>query len=77
MNKGFSIVATNGTAQYLLEHGLKNVFKLNEISEAKALFHNEELAAAIIIPTKGRNLERAGAKMRELCTRYQVSALQV
>lgn len=66
IEKGFSIVATEGTAKYLLQKGIKT--KRYE----EAIFLKEEIAGAIIIPTKGRNLIRLGAKLRELCTRYQV-----
>ncbi|WP_404441844.1 carbamoyl-phosphate synthase (glutamine-hydrolyzing) large subunit [Sutcliffiella horikoshii] len=66
VKKGISFVATEGTAEFLKENNMA----VNSIShyELTNTLKTEKLAAAIIIPTIGRDQSRNGAKYRAICT---------
>ncbi|TYS57863.1 carbamoyl-phosphate synthase (glutamine-hydrolyzing) large subunit [Sutcliffiella horikoshii] len=66
VNKGFSIMATIGTADFLKENNVKvsSIFH-KDIDKVLKL---EKFAGAIIIPTIGREKARNGAVYRALCT---------
>jgi carbamoyl-phosphate synthase large subunit len=66
MNKGFSIIATKGTAYFLRENKIKVSTILPK--EIDITFKTEKFTAAIIIPTIGRDQLRNGAMYRALCT---------
>ncbi|MGD6779479.1 carbamoyl-phosphate synthase (glutamine-hydrolyzing) large subunit [Sutcliffiella horikoshii] len=66
VNKGFSIMATIGTADFLKENNVKvrSIFQ----KDIDKVLKMEKFAAAIIIPTIGREKARNGAVYRALCT---------
>lgn len=66
VKKGFSFVATKGTTEFLKENNMavKSISQ-NELSNT---LKTENYAAAIIIPTIGRDSSRNGAMYRALCT---------
>ncbi|MGD6775072.1 carbamoyl-phosphate synthase (glutamine-hydrolyzing) large subunit [Sutcliffiella horikoshii] len=66
VNKGFSIMATKGTADFLKENNVKvsSIFQ----KDIDKVLKMEKFAAAIIIPTIGREKARNGAMYRALCT---------
>ncbi|KPB06461.1 carbamoyl-phosphate synthase (glutamine-hydrolyzing) large subunit [Bacillus sp. CHD6a] len=66
VNKGFSIIATKGTADFLKENNIKVRTILQK--EIDITLKTEKFTAAIIIPTIGRDQLRNGAKYRALCT---------
>lgn len=66
VNKGFSIVATEGTARFLKENNM--VVETICQKEIDITLKTEKFAAAIIIPTIGREKLRNGAMYRALCT---------
>ncbi|WP_010199456.1 carbamoyl-phosphate synthase (glutamine-hydrolyzing) large subunit [Bacillus sp. m3-13] len=66
VKKGFSFVATEGTAEYLKENNI-SVISTSQ-TELHSILKTEKFAAAIIIPTIGRNPSRNGAMYRALCT---------
>ncbi|MFD1849940.1 carbamoyl-phosphate synthase (glutamine-hydrolyzing) large subunit [Oceanobacillus bengalensis] len=69
---GAEIVATEGTAVYLEEQGIKVVKVAND--KAKLLNHWKSLAPDIVlnIPNQGREKEKIGFYIRELSVRYQI-----
>ncbi|MGD6994707.1 carbamoyl-phosphate synthase (glutamine-hydrolyzing) large subunit [Sutcliffiella horikoshii] len=66
VNKGFSIMATKGTADFLKENNVKvsTIFH----KDIDKVLKMEKFAGAIIIPTIGREKARNGAVYRALCT---------
>ena len=66
VNKGFSIIATEGTAEFLKENNI-SVETISK-KDLDITLKTEKFAAAIIIPTIGREKLRNGAIYRALCT---------
>ncbi|WP_226681516.1 carbamoyl-phosphate synthase (glutamine-hydrolyzing) large subunit [Sutcliffiella horikoshii] len=66
VKKGFSFVATEGTAEYLKGNNMD----VNSISQNVLVntLKTHKFSAAIIIPTIGRDPSRNGAMYRALCT---------
>ncbi|MCG1020932.1 carbamoyl-phosphate synthase (glutamine-hydrolyzing) large subunit [Sutcliffiella horikoshii] len=68
--KCIKLYATEGTAAYLRKHGIAVTTVLKE--EIDSTLKKQSLAAAIIIPTKGRDQSREGAFYRALCTKHGI-----
>lgn len=66
VKKGFSFVATEGTAEYLKESNM--AVKSISQNHLPNTLKTDKFAAAIIIPTIGRDSSRDGATYRALCT---------
>ncbi|KMJ59526.1 carbamoyl phosphate synthase large subunit [Bacillus sp. LL01] len=68
--KRIKIFASKGTAKFLRNNGIA-VTTVSE-KEINSTLKTENLAAAIIIPTKGRDKTRDGAMYRALCTKHGI-----
>ncbi|MCM3615994.1 carbamoyl-phosphate synthase (glutamine-hydrolyzing) large subunit [Sutcliffiella horikoshii] len=68
--KCFNIYATKGTSEFLRNNGISVKTVLQE--EIHSTLKTKSLAAAIIIPTKGRDQSREGANYRAMCTRHGI-----
>lgn len=74
--QGYSIFATSGTANYLKEHGVENVESVPKIWEGTDsipdLIHSGQLSFIINTPTKGKESNRDGFKIRRLAAESKV-----
>ena len=74
--QGYSIYATSGTAVYLKEHGVENVESVPKIWEGTDsipdLIHSGQLSFIINTPTKGKESNRDGFKIRRLAAESKV-----
>ncbi|GER68944.1 carbamoyl-phosphate synthase [Weizmannia acidilactici] len=68
--RGYKLAATEHTAEFLRKYGVDA--KKVDLEEAAAFFENEEIAAAVIIPTKGRDNKRGGSMLRETAMRFHI-----
>ncbi len=71
-NRGFTIIATKGTAHYLMAHGITVTMIGERKEQIEPLFKNNEIALVINTPTQGRVSTKQGFQLREMATRYQV-----
>lgn len=73
---GYSIYATSGTASYLKEHGVDSVEAVPKIWEGTDsipdLIHSGQLSFIINTPTKGKESNRDGFKIRRLAAESKV-----
>ncbi len=73
---GYSIYATSGTASYLKEHGVDSVEAVPKIWEGTDsipdLIHSGKLSFIINTPTKGKESNRDGFKIRRLAAESKV-----
>ena len=73
---GYLIYATSGTALYLKEHGVENVESVPKIWEGTDsipdLIHSGQLSFIINTPTKGKESNRDGFKIRRLAAESKV-----
>ncbi|MGV3489442.1 MAG: carbamoyl-phosphate synthase (glutamine-hydrolyzing) large subunit [Tuberibacillus sp.] len=69
--RGFTIIATPGTASFLNENGLSVSEIKPEEKDIKELLMSGKVAAVINIPTEGRHTETFGFQLRQLATHYQ------
>ena len=73
---GYSIFATSGTASYLKENGVENVESVPKIWEGTDsipdLIHSGQLSFIINTPTKGKESNRDGFKIRRLAAESKV-----
>jgi len=73
--KGFGIYATSGTAKFLNDNGLK-VNKIEKLWEGKDsiidLIENGKINFVINTPTKGREANRDGFKIRRMATECKI-----
>lgn len=76
VKQGYSIYATSGTAVYLKEHGVENVESVPKIWEGTDsipdLIHSGKLSFIINTPTKGKEANRDGFKIRRLAAESKV-----
>ena len=76
VKQGYSIYATSGTAVYLKEHGVENVESVPKIWEGTDsipdLIHSGQLSFIINTPTKGKEANRDGFKIRRLAAESKV-----
>ena len=76
VKQGYSIYATSGTANYLKEHGVENVESVPKIWEGTDsipdLIHSGKLSFIINTPTKGKESNRDGFKIRRLAAESKV-----
>ena len=76
VKQGYSIYATSGTAIYLNEHGVENVESVPKIWEGTDsipdLIHSGKLSFIINTPTKGKEANRDGFKIRRLAAESKV-----
>ena len=76
VKQGYSIYATSGTASYLKEHGVENVESVPKIWEGTDsipdLIHSGKLSFIINTPTKGKESNRDGFKIRRLAAESKV-----
>ncbi|WP_018664559.1 carbamoyl-phosphate synthase (glutamine-hydrolyzing) large subunit [Heyndrickxia acidiproducens] len=68
--RGYQLAATGKTADFLKENHLQ-AEKIKK-EKAAAFFENRIVTAAVIIPTKGRDLETAGSTLRETAMRFHI-----
>ena len=73
---GYSIYATSGTASYLKENGVENIESVPKIWEGTDsipdLIHSGQLSFIINTPTKGKESNRDGFKIRRLAAESKV-----
>ena len=73
---GYSIFATSGTASYLKENGVENIESVPKIWEGTDsipdLIHSGQLSFIINTPTKGKESNRDGFKIRRLAAESKV-----
>lgn len=73
---GYEIYATSGTAKYLIENGVPNVTAVPKIWEGTDsipdLIHSGKLSLIINTPTKGKESNRDGFKIRRLAAESKV-----
>ncbi len=76
VKQGYTIYATSGTAIYLKEHGVENVESVPKIWEGTDsipdLIHSGQLSFIINTPTKGKEANRDGFKIRRLAAESKV-----
>ncbi|MED1204046.1 carbamoyl-phosphate synthase (glutamine-hydrolyzing) large subunit [Heyndrickxia acidicola] len=65
-DKGYKLAATPGTAKFLQQNGVPSETVPTIHMDLKAFFNKETIAAAIILPAKGRDKKTAGHYMRKL-----------
>ena len=74
--QGYSIYATSGTALFLKEHGVESVEAVPKIWEGTDsipdLIHSGQLSFIINTPTKGKEANRDGFKIRRLAAESKV-----
>jgi len=72
-SKGFEIVATKGTANYLNNQGVTcSELSSVDIIAIQEMMKKDEIAFVVNIPTKGKDISRAGFKLRTLAERLNV-----
>jgi carbamoyl-phosphate synthase large subunit len=64
--KEYKLAATSGTAEFLHQNGIPAEAISTNNRDLEALFNKETLAAAIILPAKGRDKRTTGHYMRKL-----------
>lgn len=69
---GFDLTATDKTGSFLVEHGLKVSKIFKNIEEALASFKAGEIAMMINTPTKGKQGERFGFKLRRSSIDFKI-----
>ncbi|MCD8509901.1 MAG: carbamoyl-phosphate synthase (glutamine-hydrolyzing) large subunit [Bacillus sp. (in: Bacteria)] len=69
---GYHAVATDGTAEFLLKHGIPVEKLTKDKQELLEFFKNKKPDLVLNIPTEGRNVAKTGFYLRELAVRYQV-----
>lgn len=71
--KGFELVATKGTADYLLDQdiGCKTI-EASDRGYIESIMKQEEIAFIVNIPTKGKDVTRNGFKLRTLAEHLKV-----
>lgn len=76
VEQGYKIYATSGTAKFLKENGIENVKSVPKIWEGTDsipdLIHSGELSFIINTPTKGKEANRDGFKIRRLAAESKV-----
>ena len=76
VEKKYEIYATSGTAKYLEDNGIKNVTTVAKIWEGEnsipELIHSGKLSFIINTPTKGKEANRDGFKIRRLAAESKV-----
>ncbi len=71
---GLSILATQGTSDFLTSKGIKNEsIDITATDEIQKMMKQEEIAMMINIPTKGKDVDRYGYKLRNLAEHLNVS----
>lgn len=68
----FKIAATEGTANYLKEHGIEAAEIVQDQAKVNELFQNQKLTVVINIPNEGRNVGKFGFYIREQSVRFNV-----
>ena len=75
-NEGYEIYATSGTARFFKDNGLENVIVVPKIWEGTNsipdLIHSGKLAFIINTPTKGKESNRDGFKIRRMAAESKV-----
>ena len=76
VNEGYEIYATSGTAKFFKDNGLENVMVVPKIWEGTnsipELIHSGKLAFIINTPTKGKESNRDGFKIRRMAAESKV-----
>ena len=76
VNEGYEIYATSGTAKFFKDNGLENVMVVPKIWEGTNsipdLIHSGKLAFIINTPTKGKESNRDGFKIRRMAAESKV-----
>ena len=76
VKEGYEIYATSGTAKYLTENGIEKVIAVPKIWEGTnsipELIHSGKLSLIINTPTKGKEANRDGFKIRRLAAESKV-----
>ena len=71
-DRGFQILATEGTASYLAEKGVPVRLIDKNMGSIEKTFKDSEIAAVINTPTLGRVKDRFGFSLREMATKYSL-----
>ncbi len=70
---GFDIIASSGTSAYLGKEGVDNqAIDIYDIPTLRDRMKAKEIAMVVIIPTKGKDVSRAGFKLRSLVQHLDV-----
>ncbi|MBE6183105.1 carbamoyl-phosphate synthase (glutamine-hydrolyzing) large subunit [Heyndrickxia ginsengihumi] len=69
-DNGFQFVATEKTAAYLRQHGIAAEMLTTE--NVPSFFSENDVKAAVIIPTKGRDKSTVGNALREQAMRFSI-----
>ncbi|MDQ0200674.1 carbamoyl-phosphate synthase (glutamine-hydrolyzing) large subunit [Neobacillus ginsengisoli] len=70
--KQIKIAATEGTALFFQENGIKVETVVKSDQDVMELFRNQKMSAVINIPNQGRNKVKFGFYIREQATRFDV-----
>ncbi len=72
---GLEVIASKGTSSFLSDNGVNNTaIDINDLSDIQTMMKNEEIAMMVNIPTKGKEVERSGYKLRNLAEHLNVSS---
>ncbi|MCM3764845.1 carbamoyl-phosphate synthase (glutamine-hydrolyzing) large subunit [Neobacillus niacini] len=66
------LAATEGTAEYLQNHGIAVEKMVKDEGDVLKFFKNNKVKAVINIPNQGRNKQKFGFQIREHAVRYKV-----
>ncbi|MEQ6378368.1 carbamoyl-phosphate synthase (glutamine-hydrolyzing) large subunit [Bacillaceae bacterium S4-13-56] len=72
VEKGFQIIGTTGTVEFLEENGVKALEVEKDENQLEDWWKSDKLAGVLNIPTQGRSQEKLGFFIRELSVKYQV-----
>lgn len=64
IDHGYSVLATSGTHEYLSKEGIKSSLMDVSIEEVKEMMKSREINMIFNIPTKGKDVDRVGFKLR-------------
>jgi len=67
VKRGFELIATEGTATYLKENGIDaEIIQINDTMSLQEKMKDGGISIVVNIPTKGKVVDRAGFKLRNL-----------
>jgi len=72
VNRGYSILATEGTAEYLFHQGIPVTSVIKDKHWLDARLKQGDVAAILNIPRQGRMKDRFGFFLREQAVKYQI-----
>lgn len=71
---GYSFYSTSGTYEWLRSEGIES-FKISSIEEIENLFRSRRIGLVVNTPTKGKDSNRFGFKLRRMAVEWQVPIL--